>query len=70
MQTVYIDVLVLLNSVISLFLILITSLLLRCSPSSLRTAAGTFLGGAYSLLIFAPDMGVFVSLLVKILLCV
>lgn len=70
MQTVYIDVLVLLNSVISLFLILITSLLLRCSPSSSRTAAGTFLGGAYSLLIFAPDMGVFVSLLVKLLLCV
>ncbi len=70
MQTVYVDVLVLLNSIISLFLILITSSILRCSPGAGRVAAGTFLGGAYSLLIFAPDMGVFLSLIVKILLCV
>ncbi len=70
MQTVYIDVLVLLNSIISLFLILITSSILRCSPGTGRAAAGTLLGGAYSLLIFAPDMGVIVSFAVKLLLCV
>ena len=70
MQVVYIDVLVLLNCVISLFLILISSALLRCSPSPGRTAAGTALGGAYSLLIFAPDLGVVVSLIIKLLLSV
>lgn len=70
MQVIYIDVLVLLNCVISLFLILISSALLRCSPTAGRTAAGTALGGAYSLLIFAPDMGIIVSLIIKLLLCV
>lgn len=70
LQVIYIDVLVLLNCIISLFLILISSALLRCSPSAGRTAAGTVLGGAYSLLIFAPDMGIAVSLIIKLLLCV
>lgn len=66
-QVIYIDVLVFLNTVITFLLLLSASKLLKAFPSAGRLVAGSLLGGASSLIIFAPDLGFLLSLIVKLL---
>ncbi len=65
-QIVYIDVLVLLNIIITFLLLLGTSSLLSLSPKPVRYMAGALLGGASSLVIFLPEMGFVLSVLTKL----
>ncbi|HAQ28349.1 MAG TPA: hypothetical protein DCQ76_00990 [Ruminococcaceae bacterium] len=53
---VYVDVLVVLNIFINYFLLSASSLIVRVKPKRARLAAGAFIGGAYSLVIFLPDI--------------
>ena len=66
-QIIYIDVLILLNIIITFLLLLGTSALLSLSPSPLRYLAGSLLGGAVSLVILLPEMGFALSLLTKLI---
>lgn len=61
-QVVYVDVLVALNIIISFFLIRSVSAITREKPKSLRVLAGSAMGGAYSLVIFLPEMHIVLSI--------
>ena len=70
MQTViYADVLVVLNLIITYLLLLCSALVLHLSPSALRLFFGSLLGGLSSLVILLPDLGWFVSLVLKAGIC-
>ena len=69
-QVIYIDVLIFLNTVITFLLLLASSRLIKIKPKPGRLVVGALVGGASSLVIFAPDMGFAVSLLVKLLFSV
>lgn len=66
-QIIYVDVLIVLNIIITFLLLAATSRLLRLSPSPGRYLLGSLMGGVSSLVIFAPDFGFVLSLLTKIL---
>lgn len=66
-QIIYIDVLIVLNIIITFLLLAATSRLLHLSPSPGRYLIGSVLGGVSSLMIFAPDFGFVLSLLTKLL---
>lgn len=66
-QVIYIDVLVFLNTAITFLLLLATSKIIKLTPSAGRYVIGSLLGGASSLIIFAPDMGLILSLITKLL---
>lgn len=66
---IYIDVLIFLNTIITFLLLLAAGRLMKLSPSPGRLLLGSFLGGASSLIILAPDMGILMSLLTKLLFC-
>ncbi|MBQ8210632.1 MAG: sigma-E processing peptidase SpoIIGA [Clostridia bacterium] len=66
-QVIYIDVLIFLNTAITFLLLLATSRITKLTPSAGRYVIGSLLGGASSLIIFAPDMGLLLSLLTKLL---
>lgn len=71
METVvYADVLVVLNFILTYLLLLCTASALRAIPSALRLFCGALCGGIASLVIFLPELGVFLSLVVKTVLCV
>ncbi|MDR1630911.1 MAG: sigma-E processing peptidase SpoIIGA, partial [Oscillospiraceae bacterium] len=67
-QVIYIDVLIVLNILLTYLLLLATSHMLRNEPPTGRMLAGSFLGGAYSLIILAPPFGLFLSTVIKLLL--
>lgn len=69
-QVIYIDVLIFLNTVVTFLLLLSASKLLKIFPSGGRLVFGSMLGGASSLIIFAPELGSLLSLLVKFLFSV
>ena len=69
-QIIYIDVLILLNIIITFLLLLGTSSLLSLSPKPVRYLVGSLLGGASSLVILAPEMGFVLSLVTKLLFSV
>ena len=70
MQTViYVDVLVVLNLIITYLLLLCTALALRQSPSALRLFFGSLLGGFSSLIILLPDLGWVIGFLLKAGVC-
>ncbi len=66
-QIIYIDVLILLNIIITFLLLLGTSSLLSLSPKPVRYMAGSLLGGASSLVILMPEMGFVLSVLTKLI---
>jgi stage II sporulation protein GA (sporulation sigma-E factor processing peptidase) len=66
-QIIYIDVLILLNIIITFLLLLGTSSLLSLSPKPIRYMAGSLLGGASSLVILMPEMGFVLSILTKLI---
>lgn len=71
METViYIDVLIFLNIMITFLLLLSASRLMKLSPAPGRFLLGSLLGGGTSLIIFAPDMGFFLSVITKLLFSV
>lgn len=69
-QVIYIDVLIFLNTAITFLLLLAVSKLTKLTPSAGRYVIGSLLGGASSLIIFAPEMGFILSLLTKLLFSV
>lgn len=66
-QVIYIDVLIFLNTAITFLLLLATSKITKLTPSAGRYVTGALVGGVFSLIIFAPDMGLILSLLTKLL---
>lgn len=64
-RTVYADVLIVLNTCLTFLLLLCSARIVHTSISAGRLTAAALLGGAYSLLIFAPPMNFFISLLIK-----
>ncbi len=68
MQTViYADLLVILNMIVTLIIIIITSDILNIDSYKTRYIAGSVAGGALSLIILAPPLNVFYSIVVKML---
>lgn len=71
MQTViYADLLVILNIVITLLVIIITSDLLKINSGKTRYISGALAGGFLSLIILAPPMNTFFSVIVRIFISV
>lgn len=66
-QVIYIDVLLFLNTIITFLLLLAASKLIKITPGVTRIIIGSLIGGASSLIIFAPDMGLILSVLIKLL---
>lgn len=61
-QVVYVDVLVALNMILSFFLIRSVCVFARERPSTLRVLVGSALGGIYALVIFLPEVHIFLNL--------
>lgn len=71
MQTViYADLLVILNIVITLIIIIITSDLLKIQSEKTRYITGSLAGGFLSLIILAPPMNAFLSVIVRLFISV
>lgn len=66
-QVIYIDVLIFLNVIITFLLLLASSKMIKIYPSAGRLTVASVLGGFSSLIILAPEMGLFLSLLTKLL---
>lgn len=66
-QVIYLDVLVFLNTVITFLLLLASSRLMKIYPSAGRFTLASILGGLSSLIILAPDLGLILSVLTKLL---
>ena len=64
-MVIYVDVLFLVNFLITFFLLLLTSKLSKNEINLLRAVAGSLIGGVYSLVILADDLKFFVSYLGK-----
>ena len=70
METViYVDVLVVLNFIITYLLLLCTASALRLSPSAVRLFFGSLLGGVSSLMIFLPPLPLPLTLVCKAAIC-
>lgn len=69
---IYVDVLVVINIFINYFLLSAASLIVRLKTKRIRLAAGAFTGGAYSLVIFLPNipntLSVFMNFCMSVLL--
>lgn len=65
--TVYVDILVVLNTLVNYFMLCAVKKIMREKTSRLRIAAGALIGGISSLLIFAESLGAVMTLL-KILI--
>ena len=71
MQTViYADLLIILNIVITLIIIIITSDLLKIQSEKTRYIIGSLAGGFLSLIILAPPMNAFLSVIVRLFISV
>lgn len=69
MQTViYADLLIVLNTVVTLIIIIVTSELLKIDSEKTRYIAGSFTGGVFSLIILAPPLNAVLSFLLKLLI--
>ena len=55
-QVIYVDVLVCLNTIISFFMLGAVRLICREGTKRWRVLAGSFMGGAYSLCVFLPEL--------------
>lgn len=61
-QVVYVDVLVALNIIVSFFLIKAVCAIAREKPRTVRVLIGSVMGGAYSLVIFLPEIHTVLSI--------
>lgn len=64
-QVIYVDVLVCLNTIISFFMLGAVRLICRENTKRLRMLPGSFMGGAYSLCIFLPELPTAVSVALR-----
>ncbi|MGN0520139.1 MAG: sigma-E processing peptidase SpoIIGA [Candidatus Fimenecus sp.] len=62
-MVIYADVLIVINLFVNYFLLLITNRFLRVSVRRIRILCGAVLGGLYSLILFAPEMPLAVTVL-------
>lgn len=69
-QVIYLDVLIFLNTIITFLLLMASSRLMKIYPSPGRFVIASVLGGFSSLIILAPDMGILLSLLIKLIFSV
>lgn len=69
-QVVYVDVLFTLNLFVNYLLLLSGACLLREKAKRWRLLLGAALGAVYSLIIFAPELPNFLSILIKVIFCV
>ncbi len=65
-MTVYVDVLFVINFFITYLLILLTKALTKNTAKQWRMLLGSFVGGVYSLIIFAESINDFLSVLLKL----
>lgn len=66
-QVIYVDVLVILNLIITFFLLLATELFTKERGKRWRVFLGALAGGIYSLQVFLPEMGTLLNILSRIL---
>lgn len=66
-MVIYIDILIILNIFINFLILLCSAKLLREIISKPRLVFACIFGGVFSLVLLLPDMGVFVSVLLKII---
>lgn len=64
-QVIYVDVLVCLNTIISFFMLGAVRLICREKTKPWRILTGSFMGGAYSLCIFLPELPTAVSIAIR-----
>lgn len=69
-MTVYADVLVFLNGVITYFLLLCVCAFFKFRPKTYRLILGAVLGGISALTVFLPDLNAFTGIVVRITACV
>lgn len=67
-QLIYVDVLVSVNLFINYFLLLSVTKILNLKPVRKKLILGAFVGALYSLVILAPPMNGFFSLLIKLIM--
>lgn len=61
--TVYVDVLIFLNTLVNYFILLAVRKITRAHTSRLRIVLGSFVGGVSSILIFVEDLGIVMTFL-------
>ena len=66
MVTVYVDILIILNAFVNLFILLVTSLFLKQRAAILRMVAASFVGALFSLYIFLPSGSFLIELLLRL----
>ena len=66
-MTIYVDVLFVLNFFITYLLLLLTKSLVKFTSKAGRLLFGALIGGVYSLVILAPNLNFFASLIGKLL---
>ncbi len=66
-QVIYVDVLIILNLIITFFLLLATETFTKESGKKWRLLLGAVAGGVYSLQVFLPEMGAFPNFLSRLL---
>lgn len=69
-QSIYIDILIVLNIFVNYFLLLETAFMSNEKIKRLRLLLGSVLGGIYSLILILPPMNAFLSVLIKIVLSI
>ncbi len=65
-QVIYVDVLLLINLLVNYFLLLASNSILHTQPNRFRILVASAVGSVYSLIIFVPDLNVFVSIVLRI----
>ena len=66
METIYIDVLLVLNIYVNFFLIRSASKIMHTPVKNYRCILASVYGSLFSLLILAPEMGVLLNFLIKL----
>lgn len=66
-QVIYVDVLVILNLIITFFLLLATELFTKEKGKRWRVFLGALAGGIYSLQVFLPEMGTLLNILTRVI---
>ena len=70
MQTViYADILIVMNSVVTFFVLLSTSDIVKITCKKSRMLTGSVVGGLFSLIILAPAMSIFLIFITRIIMC-
>ncbi len=70
MQTViYADILIIMNSIVTFFVLLSTSDIAKISCNRIRVLAASLIGGVFSLIIIAPPMNMLLIVITRIIMC-